>query len=108
MLRLIGILPGRHIHIERMRQQCMGKFTVIRRVGSSLVPRPKEEEKGPGFSCSRVRLITVEFHNLCILLTYFRTLVMPESILNVTLFVDLLWHAKISLDCTYSAADLKL
>ena len=96
--------------IERMRRQCMGKFTVIRRVGSSLVPRPKEEEeeKGPGFSRSRVRLIVVEFLNLRILLTYFCTLVTPESILNVTLSVDLLWHAKNSLDRTHSAADLKL
>ena len=55
----------------------------------SLVPRPEEEEKGPGFSRSRMRLIAVEFHRFRILLIYFRTLVTPESILNVTLSVDL-------------------
>ena len=31
----------------------------------------------------------MEFHRLCILLIYFRTLVTHESILNVTLSVDL-------------------
>ena len=52
-------------------------------VATSLVPRPEEEEeeKGPGFSRSRMRLIAVEFHRLRILT--------PESILNVTLSVDL-------------------
>ena len=59
-------------------------------VSTSLVPRFEEEEKGPGFSHSRMRLITVEFDRLCILLTYFRTLVTSISILNVTLFVDLI------------------
>ena len=34
---------------------------------SSLVPRPKEEEKGPGFSRSHMRLIAVEFHLIDIL-----------------------------------------
>ena len=34
----------------------------------SLIPRPKEEEKGPGFSCLRMRLIAVEFHILHIFL----------------------------------------
>ena len=43
----------------------------------SLVPRPKEEEKGPGFSCMRMRLFALKFHSLRILLTYFRTFVMP-------------------------------
>ena len=57
----------------------------------SLVPRPKEEEgeKGPGFSRLRMRLIAVEFHRLRILLIYFRMVMTPESILNVTLSVDL-------------------
>ena len=60
-------------------------------VSTSLVPRSEEEEeKGPGFSHSRMRLIAVEFDRLCILLTYFRTLVTSISILNVTLFVDLI------------------
>ena len=56
-----------------------------------LVPRPEEgeEKKGPGFSRSRMRLIAVEFHRLRILLIYFCTLVTLESILNVTLSVDL-------------------
>ena len=60
--------------------------------GISLVPRPEEgeEKKGPGFSRSRMRLIAVEFHRFRILLIYFRTLVTLESILNVTLSVDLL------------------
>ena len=60
-------------------------------VDLSLVPRPKEgeEKKGPGFSHSRMRLIAVEFHRFRILLIYFRTLVTLESILNVTLSVDL-------------------
>ena len=54
-------------------------------VNGSLVPRPKEEEeKGPGFSRSRMRLIAV-IPRLRILLIYFRTLVTQESILNVTL-----------------------
>ena len=56
------------------------------------VPRPKEEEeKGPGFSRSHMRLITVEFHCLRILLIYmyFHKLVTPELILNITLSVDL-------------------
>ena len=78
---------------------------------SSLVPRPQGEEKGPGFSCLRMRLIAVEFHRLRILSIYFRTLVTPESILNVTLSVmydSKVWHARNSLDCTHSAADLKL
>ena len=55
----------------------------------SLIPRPEEEEKGPCFSRSRMRLIAVEFRRLRILLIYFRTLATPESILNVTLSVDL-------------------
>ena len=56
---------------------------------TSLVPTPEEEEegKGPGFSCSRMRLIAVEFHHLRI---YFRTLVMPILILSVTLSINLL------------------
>ena len=52
---------------------------------TSLVPRPEEEEKGPGFSRSHMHLIAVEFHHLRILLMYFRTLVTPILILNVTL-----------------------
>ena len=47
----------------------------------SLVPRPEEEEeenlKGMGFNRLRMHLIAVEFHRLCILLIYFRTLVTP-------------------------------
>ena len=31
-----------------------------------LVPRPEEEEEGPGFTRSCMRLIAVEFHRLCI------------------------------------------
>ena len=42
----------------------------------SLISRPEEEEeKGPGFSHLRMRLIAVEFHGLRILLTYFRQFV---------------------------------
>ena len=51
----------------------------------SLVPRPEEEEKGPGFivrTCANRGGIPP-------LLIYFRTLVMPESIPNVTLSIDL-------------------
>ena len=60
-------------------------------VRASLVPGPEEEEeeKGPRFSCSRIHLIVMEFHCLCILLIYFWTLVMPVFILSVTLSVDL-------------------
>ena len=58
-------------------------------IHASLVPRPEEEEKGPGFSHSRMLLIAVEFHRLRILLIYFCTLVTRESILNITLSVDL-------------------
>ena len=54
-------------------------------VDSSLVPRPEEEEKGPGFSRLRMRLIAVEFHHLRILLIYFCMLVTPESTLNIIL-----------------------
>jgi len=54
----------------------------------SLVFRPKEkEEKGPGFSRLCIRLITVEFHSLCILLRYLHTLVtpiLPQVTLSVT------------------------
>ena len=57
----------------------------------SLVPRPKkeEEENGPGFSRSRMRLTAVEFHRLRVLLIYIRTLVTSISILNVALSLDL-------------------
>ena len=50
----------------------------------------EEEEKGPGFSRSHMRLIAVEFHLFCILLMYFCTLVTPLLVLHVTLSVDLL------------------
>ena len=42
-------------------------------VRASLVPGPEEEEeeKGPRFSCSQIRLIAMEFHCLRILLIYF-------------------------------------
>ena len=55
------------------------------------VPRPKEEEKEKRawFQPFAHALIAVEFHRLRILLIYFRMLVTPESILNVTLSVDL-------------------
>ena len=32
----------------------------------SLIPRPEEEEKGPGFSRSCMHLIAVEFHHITI------------------------------------------
>ena len=59
------------------------------RVLGSLFPRLKEEEEEREGLVSAVCLIAVEFHRLRILLIYFRTLMTPESILNVTLSVDL-------------------
>ena len=57
----------------------------------SLIPRPEEveEEKGPSFSHSCMRLLVVEFHCLRILLIYFHMLVTPILILSVTLSVYL-------------------
>ena len=55
----------------------------------------EEEEKGPGFSHSHMRLIVVDFHHLCILLIYFHTLVTPILTLNVTLSVDL-WQQRMA------------
>ena len=69
------------------------------------------EEKGPGFSRSHMCFIVVEFHCLRILLIYFRTLMTQESILNITdpyIYDSKVWHASNTLDCTHSAADLKL
>ena len=71
--------------MERGGTKTEGAWLAITSTLSSLVPRPEEEEKGPGFSRWRMRLIAVEFHRLRILLIYFCTLVTPESTLNVTL-----------------------
>ena len=51
---------------------------------ASLVPRPKKEEKGPGFSHLCMHLIAVEFH--------FRPFVTQSLILNIKLSVDLMWR----------------
>ena len=59
------------------------------KLSTSLVPRPEEEEKRPGFSSLCMQAIAVEFLCLHILLIYFRTLVAPESTLNITLSIDL-------------------
>ena len=53
----------------------------------SLVPRPQEEEKGPGFSHLHMRLIAVEFHRFRILLIYFRTLVIVTKRYSVRTFI---------------------
>ena len=74
---------------EQLIPCCQTQYTLI---CTSLVPRPEEqeEEKGFGFSRLSMRLIAVEFHGDCILLTYFCTLVMLKSILHITLSIDLL------------------
>ena len=76
---------------EQVRNDHVGLFLADykRDILGSLVPSPEEEEKGPGFSRSRMRLITVEFHRLRILSIYFRTLVTPILILSITLSVNL-------------------
>ena len=74
---------------EQLIPCCQTQYILI---CTSLIPRPEEEEeeKGFDFSCLSMRLIAVEFHGNCILLTYFCTLVMLKLILRITLSVDLL------------------
>ena len=110
-----GMLPfvvaWQHFHVAGQNFeeiQLSGKGTVK----GSLIPRSKEEEeKGPGFSHSRMCLIVVEFHYLHILLIYFIQSWHQYWYKMFTLSLDFhssLQHAKNSLSCTHPAADLKL
>ena len=67
---------------------CMIKIKLLSPQYLPSFPGPKEE-KGSGFSRLRMCLIAVELYHLRILLVYLRTLMTPESILNITLSVDL-------------------
>ena len=71
---------------EQLIPCCQTQYILI---CTSLVPRPEEERKGFGFSRLSMRLIAVEFHGNCILLTYFCTLVMLKLILRITLSIGL-------------------
>ena len=75
----------------------------------SLAPRPgeEEEEKGPGFSCSRMRLLPVEFHHFRILLYTCDTNIDTKRY-TVHKFIIAYGYARDSLDFTHPAADLKL
>ena len=82
------------------------------RILLSLVPRPKEEEeKGPGFSRSHMRLIAVELppsHTLDIP-PYTCDANIDTKSYTVSRFITATNAlARDSLDCTHPAADLKL
>ena len=56
-------------------------------------PGPKKRRRKRGLVsavCTSAYIIAMEFHDNCLLLIYFRTLVMLKLILCVTLSVDLL------------------
>lgn len=61
---------------------------------SSLVPTPREreEEKGPGYHCSRMRLIAVNFHRFRGPRTNVYTPITSKRILNVSWSVNLHTH----------------